>query len=115
MRSSLVDPVAIKKYYESLVEDSKRLWEQLDNQREMIEVLNSTNESLLNNQMNLVMKTLTIFSVIVYPLTLLAGIFGMNAINMPFVKQENGFWIILSIMLIGSLGMVFFFHKKKWL
>jgi magnesium transporter len=115
MKSSLVDPVAIKKYYESLVEDSKRLWEQLDNQREMIEVLNSTNESLLNSQMNLVMKTLTIFSVIVYPLTLLAGIFGMNAINMPFVKQENGFWIILSIMLIGSLGMVFFFHKKKWL
>jgi len=115
MKSSLVDPAAIKKHYESLVSDSKRLWEQLDNQKEMIEVLNSTNESLLNSQMNLVMKTLTIFSVIVFPLTLLAAIFGMNAINMPLVDKEHGFWAIIVIMLFGSLGMILFFRKKKWL
>jgi magnesium transporter len=115
MDSSLVDQVAIKKYYESLVEDSKRLWETLDNQKEMIEVLNNTNESLINDQMNSIMKTLTLFSVIVYPLTLLAGIFGMNAVYMPFVKDKNGFWLILGLMLIGGLLMVFFFKKKKWL
>lgn len=115
MKSSLVDPNEIKKHYEFLVEDSKRLWEQLDNQREMIEVLNSTNESLLNNQMNLVMKTLTIFSVTVLPLTLLAAIFGMNAINMPFVEQEQGFWVIIAIMLVASSGMFLFFRKKKWI
>lgn len=115
MKSSLVDPGAIKKHYDSLVEDSKRLWEQLDNQKEMIEVLNSTNESLLNNQMNLIMKTLTIFSVIVFPLTLLAAIFGMNAVNMPLVNLENGFWIIVSIMLIGTFSMIIFFKNKRWL
>jgi len=115
MDSSLVDKAAIKKYYESLVEDSKRLWETLDNQKEMIEVLNSTNESLLNNQMNSIMKTLTLFSVIVFPLTLLAAIFGMNAINMPFVDDPNGFWIIISVMLLGSLVMIIFFKRKKWL
>jgi len=115
MKSSLVDPAAIKKHYESLVEDSKRLWEQLDNQKEMIEVLNSTNESLMNNQMNLIMKTLTIFSVIVFPLNLLAAIFGMNAINMPLVDLEHGFWMIISIMLIGTFGMIVFFKNKRWI
>jgi magnesium transporter len=115
MQSSLVDKVAMKKYYNSLVEDSKRLWEMLDNQKEMIEVLNDTNESLLNDQMNMIMKTLTIFSVIVFPLTLLAAIFGMNAINMPFVNSPHGFWIILAIMAAGSLFMVSFFKKKRWL
>lgn len=115
MNSSLIDQKAIKKYYESLVEDSKRLWETLDNQKEMIEVLNNTNESLLNDQMNSIMKTLTIFSVIVFPLTLLAAIFGMNAVNMPFVNHKYGFWIIIGIMLVGSFFMLMFFKRKKWL
>lgn len=115
MKSSLVDPVAMKKYYDSLVEDSKRLWENLDNQKEMVEVLTSTNESLMNNQMNLIMKTLTVFSVIVFPLTLLAAIFGMNVIKMPLIELENGFWIIIGIMLLGTIGMILFFKRKRWL
>jgi magnesium transporter len=115
MNSSLVDKTAIKKYYDSLVDDSKRLWETLDNQKEMIEVLNNTNESLLNDQMNSIMKTLTVFSVILYPLTLLAGVFGMNAVYMPFVKHENGFWMILGVMVTCGLVMFMFFKKKRWI
>ncbi|HZJ41229.1 MAG TPA: magnesium transporter CorA family protein [Candidatus Saccharimonadales bacterium] len=115
MDSSLVDQKAIKQYYESLVEDSKRLWETLDNQKEMIEILNNTNESLLNDQMNSVMKTLTIFSVIVFPLTLLAAIFGMNSVNMPLVNLKHGFWVIVGIMLVSSFIMLIFFKRKKWL
>jgi magnesium transporter len=115
MKSSLVDPEAMKKYYESLVGDSKRLWENLDNQKEMVEVLNSTNESLMNNQMNLIMKTLTIFSVIVFPLTLLAAIFGMNAVKMPLVNLDKGFWIIISVMLLGTIAMIVLFKRMRWL
>jgi len=115
MKSSLVERSAIKKLYERLVDDSKRLWEMLDNQKEMIEVFNSTNESLLNDQMTNIMKTLTIFSVIVFPLTLLAAIFGMNAKYMPFVEGPYGFWIIISIMAVGSLGMLAFFKRKMWI
>lgn len=115
MNSTLVDPTAIKKYYESLVGDSKRLWETLDNQKEMIEVLNSTNESLLNDKMNVIMKTLTIFSVIVFPLTLLAAVFGMNTKYTPLVDHPFGFWMIVVIMIFGSLFMLLFFKNKKWL
>lgn len=115
MKSSLVDPVAIKEYYSILVDDSKRLWENLDLQKEMVEVLNSTNESMINSQMNLVMKTLTVFSVIVFPLSLIAGIFGMNAVNMPITDLEHGFWLIIGIMTLGSAGMVVFFKYKRWI
>jgi len=115
MESSLVEKTAIKKYYSGLVDNSKRIWEMLDNQKEMIEVLNSTNESILNDRMTDIMKTLTIFSVIVYPLTLLAGIFGMNAKYMPFINHPLGFWMILGVMGLCSMGMVMFFKSKKWL
>lgn len=115
MESSLVARQHIKKYYNDLVEHSKRIWEMLDNQKEMIEVLNNTNESLLNDRMTDIMKTLTIFSVIVFPLTLLAAIFGMNVSNMPLVDEPLGFWYIIGIMLLGCLFMLMFFKYKKWL
>jgi magnesium transporter len=115
MESSLVDKLAIKKYYDRLVEDSKRLWEMLDNQKEMIEVLNGTNESILNDQTNNIMKTLTIISVIVLPLSLMAGIFGMNAVHMPFVAERHGFWVILGIMGFISILMLSYFKRRRWL
>ncbi len=115
MESSLVDRTGIKKYYSSLVDDSKRLWETLDNQKEMIEVIYETNETLLNNRMNSIMKTLTIFSVVVLPLNLMAGIFGMNVKNMPLVGMPHSFWTILSIMSIGMFIMLYIFYKKRWL
>lgn len=105
-----------KSEYFKLIAHTKNIWEILENQKEIVEMLNSTNESLLNYRLSDIMKTLTIFSVIVFPLTLLAAIFGMNTVNgMPFVENEHGFWIILGIMLMGSLGMLLFFEKKKWL
>jgi len=116
MKSSLVPESEIKKHYHRLVEHSKRIWEFLESQKEMIEALHATNESLLNYRISDIMKTLTIFSVIVFPLTLLAAIFGMNTLEgMPFVETENGFWVIIVIMLMGCLGMLAFFQKKKWL
>ncbi len=105
----------LKEHYPKLIEHSKTFWEILDNQKEMIEALDQTNDSMLNYRISDIMKTLTIFSVIVFPLTLLAALFGMNTIGgMPFVDNPNGFWIIMSIMLFGSLLMIIFFQRKNW-
>jgi magnesium transporter len=115
LRSSIVPSVEIKKHYIELVEHSKRIWESLDNQKETIEALNSTNSSLLNDRMTDIMKTLTIISVIVFPLTLLAAIFTMRTKYMPLVDDPNSFWILLGLMLVVSLGMLTWFKSKKWL
>ncbi len=115
MESSLVERKAIRNYFDGLVNHSKRIWEMLDNQKEMVEVLNSTNESFLNNRLTTIMKTLTIFSVIIFPLTLLATLFSMRTADTPLVNHPHGFWIIIGIMVIGALGMLFFFNRKRWL
>ncbi len=105
----------VRVYYDELLDHTKRFWEYLETQKEMIEVLNSTNKSLLNYSLSDIMKTLTIFSVIVFPLTLLAAIFGMNTVGgMPFINNPHGFWMVLGLMSLGCLGMIVFFHRKKW-
>jgi|SRR3989339_17798 len=110
------DPENGREPIEKIHEDAKTIWLNLESQKEIVEVLNSANESFMNYHISDIMKTLTIFSVIVFPLTLLAAIFGMNTVNgMPFMESTNGFWMIIIIMLFSSLGMLIFFKKKKWL
>ncbi len=60
------------------------------------------------------MKTLTILSVIFIPLTFLAGIYGMNFENIPELKYKYGYFILLGIMVVVTLGAVWYFKRKKW-
>ena len=60
------------------------------------------------------MKTLTIFSVIFMPLTFIVGVYGMNFDNMPELRTENGYFVVLGVMFVTVIGMVFYFKRKKW-
>lgn len=102
-------------YFERLTTHAREIWNLVENCRDAINALHETNESLLSFRMNEIMKTLTMFSVIIFPLTLLAAIFGMNAVFMPLVDNPYGFWIIIGIMGLGMVAMLLFFKKRKWL
>lgn len=103
-------------YFVNLINHTKDIWDFLENYKETINALHETHESLLSHRLNQIIKTLTIFSVIVFPLTLLAAVFGMNTMNsMPFVNSPYDFWIVAVIMLVGAAFMLFFFKKKGWL
>ena len=65
-------------YFDDIVDASERIWDMLENYKEVVEALEDTNESVLSHRVNEVLRVLTAFSVIILPLTLLASIFGMN-------------------------------------
>jgi magnesium transporter len=71
--------------------------------------------SSVSNRMNEVMKVLTIIATIFIPLTLVAGIYGMNFKFMPELEMPLGYPLVLLTMLcIGAL-MIVYFRKKRWL
>lgn len=116
MKSTIVPRKELKKYYTELVDNSKRIWELTDNQKEHIDALYSTNESMMNFRISNIMKILTIFSVAVLPLNFIASIFGMNVTNsMPFTGSEIGFWLVIILMIINSLAILIYFFKKRWI
>jgi magnesium transporter len=102
-------------YFIDIMGDYSGVWDLLENHKETIESLQEANDSLLSNKTNMVMKILTVFAVIVFPLTLLAAIFGMNTKYLPLVGMEHDFWMILGIMIIGTAIMLVVFKAKKWL
>ncbi|MBI2050727.1 MAG: magnesium transporter CorA family protein [Parcubacteria group bacterium] len=95
---------------------SKDLWVQMENHMATIGALQQTNESLISFRLNDIMKTLTMLSLVVFPLTLLAAIFGMNTTGgMPFVESMGGFWRVIAIMLSGMLFMLYWFKRHRWI
>jgi magnesium transporter len=102
-------------YIYSLRESFNEIWHVLESAKESINALHETNESLINLHTNDVMKTLTIISVVTFPLTLIATIFAIHAPGTPFVQNELGFWIIFGIIAIGGLAMVYLFKKRRWM
>lgn len=103
-------------YFESLIDYTKETWDSLENLKERIEALQQTNESQLTFHLNEIIKILTIISVIIFPVTLVAAIFGMNTVQaMPFVGHPLGFWFVIAIMTGIIITMLTIFKKKGWL
>jgi magnesium transporter len=107
-------PEELDLYFDDIVDAAERIWDQLDNYKEVVEALEATNESVISHRQNDVLRILTIFSVVLLPLTLISGIFGMN-VHFPGFDSSEAFWTIVGIMLATIAGMVGFFHWKHWL
>lgn len=75
---------------------------------------NSYNANI-NNNVNDVMKVLTIFSAIFIPLTFIVGVYGMNFNYIPALKYRYSYFILWGIMVAIAIIMLFFFKRKKWL
>jgi magnesium transporter len=107
-------PENLELYFDDLVDASERIWDQLDNFKEVVEALEDTNESVISHRQNDVLRILTVFSVILLPLTLISGIFGMNVL-FPGEATHEAFWVIVGLMIVVIAGMVGFFKYKRWL
>lgn len=103
-------------YFDSLIDYTKEIWDMLENLKERIEALQQTNESQISFRLSNIMRTLTSISVLTFPVTLLATIFGMNTTHsMPFINDQLGFWYVISIMISVILLMLAVFKKKDWM
>jgi magnesium transporter len=71
--------------------------------------------STISNRMNSVMKTLTIFSAVFMPLTFIVGVYGMNFDYMPELKWHYGYFYVWGLMVVVTVGMIFYFKSKKWM
>lgn len=115
LTEGLVIDKTLHKQYEDLFDHVHRLNVLLSEDREMVRNIFDLYNNNVANKMNQIMKTLTIFSAIFIPLSFLAGVFGMNFIDMPILFAPNalawffGFSGIIAILMLGV------FRFKDWL
>src|SRR3954465_8389410 len=101
-------------YFDDINDASERVWDMLENFKEVIEGLEATNEAVLSHRLNDSIRVLTAFSVIMLPLTLIASVLGMN-VGIPGEGSVHAFWVTIGVMLSVLTGMVLWFRKLGWL
>jgi len=101
-------------YFDDIVDAHERIWDMLENYKEMVEALEDTNESVLNHRVNEILRVLTAISVIVLPLTLIASIWGMN-VGVPGQGDSEDFYVVIGVMVLILVGMLGYFRKRDWL
>jgi magnesium transporter len=103
-----------EEYFGDLTDGLSKLWDMLEEQKEIIEGLDDTLNNLTSHRINEEMKVFTMISVIFLPMTLVASVLGMNVI-IPFSQHPLALPISLLFMVLIGIGMVFFFRYKNWI
>jgi magnesium transporter len=101
-------------YFDDISDAAERIWDTLENYKEVIEALESTNESVLSHRLNDSFRILTAASVILLPLTLIASIYGMN-VPVPGENEPYSFWVVVGLMGLMLLFLVILFRRRGWL
>jgi magnesium transporter len=110
----LAEDLDLEIYFDDIVDANERIWDMLENYKEVVEALEESNESVISHRVNDILRVLTAISVMVLPLTLIASIWGMN-VGVPGEGDITGFWIVIGSMLAILVGMVAYFRGRGWL
>ncbi len=104
----------MEEYFGDILDHLNKIWDTLEDYKEVIEGLSDTINSLTSNRINEIIKVLTLISVILLPLTVISSIYGMN-ISLPAQEHPYAFEMVVGVMLLVIISMLAFFRWRKWI
>ncbi len=96
---------------EDVIVENKQAIEMVDMHRSILEGMMDGFASIINNNVNLVMKFLAAITIVLSIPTMLASFWGMN-VAVPAANMQYGFWIVLSLSVFATLIVIIYFRKK---
>jgi magnesium transporter len=111
----LLIPEQVLPFYRDVHDHLLRISDLADSYKDLVSGLFEIHFSVTANKTNDVMKVLAVFSAIMLPLTLIAGIYGMNFENMPELHSRYGYFGALTLMFIIGVGLLIYFWRKGWI
>lgn len=109
-------PEDMEMYFDDITDKAEKIWDMLENYKEVVEAIDATYESLTSHRMNNLMRTFTTLQVIVFPMTLVSGLFSMNVKGIPLADFANAFWVVFGMIFIpmSVIGLLMIFKRNKW-
>jgi magnesium transporter len=104
----------LDEYFGDILDHALRARDIIDENVEVISGLSETADTLFTHRLNGVIRILTIFSVIMLPLTFVTSLYGMN-IELPFQESEIAFELVMLLMVVILISMITFFRLRRWL
>jgi len=104
-----------KPYIKDIHDEFNRIHELIQNSKELVGDLKSTNDSLLNTKQNNIIRTLTLINFIFIPATFIAALFTIPAVNVPLIDKAFGWHSLFALMLAITLTIWIIFKTRKWI
>ena len=98
-------------YFDDVIDAGQRIWDILENYKEVVEALEDTNETVVQHGLNDMLLVLTVLNAFVLPMTFITGLWGMN-VDLPLQEREHAFTLILA--LITVVVVLFFLAFQRW-
>ncbi|MGD9561366.1 MAG: magnesium/cobalt transporter CorA [Pyrinomonadaceae bacterium] len=108
-------PDNVLPYFRDVHDHLLRISDLSENYRDLVSGLFDIHFSVVASKTNDIMKTLAVLSAIILPLSLIAGIYGMNFDNMPELRTRYGYAITLGVMVIVAVVLLFYFWRRGWI
>jgi len=102
-------------YLRDIYDHTVNFIESLESIRDSLGGLMDIYMTSVSNRVNLELRALTVVAMLFMPATLIAGIFGMNFHEMPWIAEQNGFWWAMAVMGGIALFMLMIFWRRQWL
>jgi magnesium transporter len=99
-------------YFRDVYDHLIRMTEELDSLRDILSSVLEIHLASTSNQLNVTMKRLTAWGTIFVVVTAIAGIYGMNFKFMPELEWRYGYFAVLALMVLISMGLFFYFKKR---
>lgn len=103
-------------YFDDITDKTEKIWDMLENYKEVIESADSTFSTLTNHTINGLMRIFTIIQVAILPMTLVSGLFSMNVKGIPMNDYPLAFWVVFGMILLPTvvLGSILLIKRNKW-
>jgi magnesium transporter len=108
-------PTEILPFFRDVHDHLLRISDLSEGYRDLVAGLFDIHFAVVGNRTNDVMKTLAVLSAIILPLSLIAGIYGMNFENMPELKTERGYFMTLGAMALITIVLLVYFWRRGWI
>ncbi len=108
-------PVEVLPFFRDVHDHLLRISDLAESYRDLVGGLFDIHFAVVSNKTNDIMKTLAVLSAIILPLSLIAGIYGMNFENMPELKSEHGYWLTLGGMAVITIVLLWYFWRRGWI
>lgn len=107
-------PANVLPFFRDVHDHLQRITDLAENYRDLVSGLFDIHFSVIATKTNEVMKTLAVLSAIILPLSLLTGIYGMNAETVPGYSAA-GYWLLIGFMAIITVGLLIYFWRRGWI
>lgn len=104
-----------KHYFSDLKQNCVSILEEIESNKSALDGLTNLYYAVQGQNMNEIMKMLTIVSTIFIPLTFIAGVYGMNFHYMPELEMKYAYYATWGVMILIALGLLLYFKKRGWI